>query len=426
MSTPLLAYLENRNDNALPAKGALPDTREWVDFAAFELKGNRLCICDSWGPYDGVMAKLAPGKYEVTALCYRYAGEVRVAALRIARPGTQGVRGEPVGEFVVDVGAVGIADIDLIETLDDDAFVAWIESYSHADSHPPAGRHPCPAAGTEMLFTEAGWGDGWYTVHALTQDGQTVGVEVYFIEGEDEAYPFDLDRHIPAPPALEETAAIDHLIAAWKEIALSTAPVNRDACVAAFTTLYAERGLAAPEFVFCASLMDMRDRAARMLARADDLEEAVGREVRLIDGGLAADAAIAKRESGIWQYARGPLAFVHELNLRESDAEEQAGASRPAVWDETYHMASTTWGEMLHIVTGLASEKLGLREPDERFHLAAQALAACGGAGCYQWVCFISDRPARIAYPGITPDAPAGRCRIEWRDGFVCDEALDG
>jgi hypothetical protein len=426
MSTPLLQYLESRNKDAIPAKGALPDKREWVEFSEFELKGTRLCLCDSWCPYDGVMTELPPGKYQVKALCYTYGGEVRVAALRVALPGTQGEPGEAVGEFGVDVGAVGITDIDLVETLDDDSYVEWVESYSHADGNPPAGRHPCPDAGTEMLFTESGWGDGWYTAHALMQDGQAVGVEVTFIEQEDEPYPFDLDRNIPTPPAPEETALLDDLIAVAKEIALSTEPIDRDACIAAFGALYAAHGLPQPEFLFSTSLMNMRDRAHQMIPEDGDLEDAAGEDLTLIPNDRRdAENAVAKRKIGIWQYARVPLEFAHDLSIRKHDAEERAGASRDGAWDETWGMETTTWGEILHIVTGLASEKLGLREPDEKFRLAAQALATCGGAACYERYCFISERPARIAHPAVIPGATAGRCRIEWRDGFVCDEAID-
>lgn len=422
MSTPLLAYLEDRNEDAIPAKGALPDKREWVDFYDFELKGTRLCLCDSWGPYDGVMVELAPGKYEVKALCYRYAGDVRVAALRITRPGAQGELGEAVGEFGVDVGSAGITDIDLVETLDDDTYQDWMEAYSYADSQPPAGRHPCPKAGTELLFTNAGWGDGWYTVHALTQDGQAVGAEVYFIEEGDEAYPFDLSAHMPTSAAPQETAVIDELVAVAREISLSTEPIDRDACIAAFSALYAAHGLGTPEFVFCTSLLDLRKHVYGMIPRG----VAVGRELTLTTTNWAdRDSAVAKRQSGFWDYARGSLQFLYDIDMREADADREAAQWSPVGRATSYTVATTTWSEILRIVTGLTAERLGLREPDEKFHLAAHALSTCAGAGCYERYCFISERPARIVHPAVTPGAPAGRCRIEWRDGFVCDAALD-
>lgn len=422
MNTPLLQYLKNRNEEDIPAKGALPDKREWVDFAEFELKGNRLCVCDSWCPYDGVMVEMPPGQYQVQALCYTYGGEVRVAALRIARPGTKGERGEAVGEFGVDVGAVGITDIDLVETLDEDGYQEWMESYSCASSYPPAGRHPCPEAGTEMLFSESGWGDGWYTAHALSQDGQTVGVEVVFIEEGDEAYPFDLSAHMPTSPTPQETAVIDELVAVAREISLSTDPIDRDTCIAAFSALYAAHGMATPEFVFCASLLDLRKRVYGMAPQG----VALGRARTLTTTNWAdRGTAIAKRQSGFWNYARGSLQFLYDIDMREADADREAAHWNPLDSSSSYTVATTTWGQILRIVTGLVAEKLGLLAPDEEFRLAAQALATCGGAGCYERYCFISDRPANIAYPGLTPGAPAGRCRIEWRDGFVCDEALD-
>jgi len=50
---------------------------------------------------------------------------------------------------------VGIADLDRLETLDDDSYGEWIESYSYADNNPRVGSHPCPEADTEMLFAQS-------------------------------------------------------------------------------------------------------------------------------------------------------------------------------------------------------------------------------------------------------------------------------
>ncbi len=243
MTAPLLEYLTSRSDSANPAKGSLPDKQKWVDFREFDLQGSRLCICDSWGPHDGAMIPLQPGKYVIKALCYDYGGDVRVAALRIEREGSHGELGEPVGEFSVDVGAVGVLDIDRIDTLRDDAFGEWIESYSYADGHPPAGIHPCPEARTEMLFTESGWGDGWYKVYGIVQDGQLVGAEARFIE-ENEPYPFPYDRtyaqpqKAPSEPQVEEgrtdieiasdenTEIVGKIYAAVEEFATKGQPVR--------------------------------------------------------------------------------------------------------------------------------------------------------------------------------------------------------
>jgi hypothetical protein len=190
MANPLATYLETPHDSTAPANDSLPTRKEWVEFCDFELKGSRLCFSDSWCPYDGVMVGLPAGTYAVTALCYSYGADVRVAALRVAPKGVEGALGEPVGEFGVDVGAAGITDFDQIEKLDEKSYEAWIEGYIHTGTvYQPAGVHPCPQAGTAMPFLSCGFGDGGYSVYPILRDGQTVGAEARFLE-EDAPYPF--------------------------------------------------------------------------------------------------------------------------------------------------------------------------------------------------------------------------------------------
>jgi hypothetical protein len=182
MTFPLLTYLNAQQDNTIPEQGSLPTKQEWVDFTEFHLKGTRLCFSDSWCPFDGVGVALPSGTYSVKALCVTYGFLVRVAALRAELNGTNGALGECVGEFAVDVGAVGITDIDLIESLSEESYEKWIEAYSYAEEHPAAGIHPCPEIDSTMLFTDCGWGDGVYSVFEIKQDGKVVGAEATFIE----------------------------------------------------------------------------------------------------------------------------------------------------------------------------------------------------------------------------------------------------
>jgi hypothetical protein len=191
MSSQLLSYLNLNDEHSIPAKGSMPTKQEWIPFCEFELKGTRLCFSDSCGPGDGVSIALASGHYSVTTLCFSYGSFVRVAAVRIERKGTHGAVCKAVGEFCVDVGGVGISDIDKLETLSDERFTEWAEQYAYTGDRPAAGIYPCPEADTEMLFTNSGWGDGVYPVYSIVQGGQVVGAEARFIEP-DEPYPFPL------------------------------------------------------------------------------------------------------------------------------------------------------------------------------------------------------------------------------------------
>ncbi len=193
MNFPLQYYLDTHTDLSLPDQGSPPGRREWIDFAEFILKGRRLCFSDSWCPFDGVAVELPVGRYAVKALCFTYGFFIQVAALRVEMIGASGELGAEIGQFYVDVGAVGITDLDLIESLSEENYEEWITAYSYAENKPAAGAHPCQEADTEMLFSDCGWGDGEYSVFGLEQAGIVVGAEVRFLE-ENEPYPFPYEN----------------------------------------------------------------------------------------------------------------------------------------------------------------------------------------------------------------------------------------
>lgn len=182
-------YFSKFNYEPLPEHGSLPTEVVWTNVGQLEIKGNRIYAGDSWSiSADSVCFGVPSGKYEITAECFAYDTDPRVARVRGLLPGRQpnGTRLE--GEFGVDVGSAGVMDADSLDRwadADENDYERWIQSFMDSqvkDSSAVAGFFPCSGAGVAMLHICSGFGDGCYEALSLLDDEEPVGFELVFLK----------------------------------------------------------------------------------------------------------------------------------------------------------------------------------------------------------------------------------------------------
>lgn len=186
--------------------------------------------------------------------------------------------------------------------------------------------------------------------------------------------------------------------------------------MAAFVALYATARQSLPEFIFCSSPRDFMERALMMLRGGQRVEDVVG---GMLYAGLRVDLdgdhPDAKRQAAIVRYTSERTQPLHDV----AECVHQAlWACIPKARQFDMPECSTTARLLDDAVAWEAAEVLGLEGDRRAALLRARAAFTCVACGAYERYCFIIDRPSRIAHPALTRGAPAGRCRVEWRDGY--------
>ncbi|HKB59970.1 MAG TPA: hypothetical protein VKC56_08000 [Gallionellaceae bacterium] len=276
----------------------------------------------------------------------------------------------------------------------------------------PACYAPTREPNTEwQIGTEPDWEED------LEEDGEETAA--FHMPDEDEAV---LKASI-APPKEDEARVMDDIIAAMKALALNTAPMDREACVAAFSELYAAERHALPEFVFCSSPRDFQERASGMLKKGQRFEEVAGGRLVLGWGaGENPDPRDGKRIQGVLNYVNDRLGPYPELAACIKVAE---AACIPNAMHFHAPRSIATAGLLESSIQWQALEALGLQEGLGNVLLRIRGASACGGYDTYARYCFVIDRPSRIQHPELTVGVPAGRCRVEWRDGYAYELGLN-
>lgn len=176
----LMAALALRGDAAQARLSALGE--RWLPCVQFELKGSFVSIVDlgqSPDPRRGV--RLPPGRYEasVKLAASRLGDWPIVSKLRLVLPHEGDALGlERIGDVDVDLAAIAIFDrqVFLRKFPVDrrDAFALALADVTLRPCLVESGK------GTDVLVVPAGDGDGTYPLHALSQGGSTIGIEVHF------------------------------------------------------------------------------------------------------------------------------------------------------------------------------------------------------------------------------------------------------
>lgn len=231
-------------------------------------------------------------------------------------------------------------------------------------------------------------------------------------------------REFMTLPTEEEKKMIGGLISAMKAVTLSTAPVDREECIAAFSALYEAMGYPAPEFIFCSSPRDFQERAISVMKDAKSFSDVAGETLHFASYACKANPGKRdmKRIRGIGRYVSEQVLPFYELADCVKQA-ELACIPESLYWQaprscSTHNLADTS-------VERQVAHALGLSGDREMAMRTDRASYTCGGRDLYTRYCFIIDRPSRIVHPAFTPGAPEGRCRLEWRDGYAYEHELN-
>lgn len=188
MLTPISEYFQKFTYDPAPEHGSAPTEVAWTSVGELEVKGGRIYVGDSWAiGSESIALAVPPGRYAITAECFAYGTDGRVARLRGLLPGRQHDSAKPEGEFGVDVASAGVVDADSLDRWADANeadYESWCEEFTHSQTEDfsLAGFFPCPGAGVSMLYCSTGFGDGAYPAFTLLDGGETVGFEMVFLK----------------------------------------------------------------------------------------------------------------------------------------------------------------------------------------------------------------------------------------------------
>lgn len=197
MSITLKKYFSQFTNEPSPTDGFRVLESQIFSIGSLDIQGSHLFFCDPWGmPNDGAAVDVPPGQYDVSLEVFSYGTDGRVARLIVNLLGTTPIRGEERGGIGVDVASAAVYDGEAIERfMDDDekAWQEWLDSFTNRDYDPEdiAGFFPCPKANSTMAYTSTGFGDGYYLVYELVQEGLVVGAEVVFLKPNQGYFEFD-------------------------------------------------------------------------------------------------------------------------------------------------------------------------------------------------------------------------------------------
>lgn len=163
---------------------------DWVRFAAVPVSSGKMWIGDAgFAPNesDGLVLEVPPGTYEVFVKRARFSwGESLNTRMRARLVGTQPTLGEAVGETWSDMATQSVCDFDLYrEAVGGDWDAYWEQAEEHVMIEGEHGSYQ-PQKGTVLAFCTSGRGDGTFPVVALKDGDRLCGVEIEFLNPEDE------------------------------------------------------------------------------------------------------------------------------------------------------------------------------------------------------------------------------------------------
>ncbi len=199
--TTLQSFLKaHTNREARPAKGQAGEHSDWLPFYDLKLKGGALQFVEmrvlglrGERHVECVEVPVAPGAFEVQCRAARFAGDVRISAMRAFPQGVATHRGRKLKKIPVDLGGIAVVDIEAIHPSmqeDEDRYQEWIEDLLYeTESDLPVSVAKWEPTKTDIPCVDGGFGDGSYPVLELVSGGKVVGLEAVFIE-EDATFPF--------------------------------------------------------------------------------------------------------------------------------------------------------------------------------------------------------------------------------------------
>lgn len=166
----------------------------WLDLGQLPLASGRLSVGDTtYFPHEQVIVDLPLGLYLIQAKVYTYGHDHRIACLRAIQVEVP-VEQQHAGEISVDFADVGFCDHAVfgaaLERIAANPDLVEHEYLAQFEKKPLAGTVTLPGEPPAIMFRAAsGWGDGGYPVYCLFSQLHAIGLEVVFIE-EDEEYLF--------------------------------------------------------------------------------------------------------------------------------------------------------------------------------------------------------------------------------------------
>jgi hypothetical protein len=239
-----------------------------------------------------------------------------------------------------------------------------------------------------------------------------------------------IDRNATRPAALtkEQRQKIDEAIAPLLASSMRTDPIDRDAAVAAFNAAYAALNLPAPEYEFFASPAEAFQHVQNMIPSCERFRGIWGDETGLgsIDGRTPEirEALVNPKWRPAVKRANRPfdpfgaLAGVVHSTLEASTKEMKQ-------WELLHYGNDSGWGNVARNGWLHALPALGIYQLPQDYVLACRALETCGWVFTFERMCLICERPDSFHHPELSKEGPRDRIIVRWRDGFVCDEALD-
>jgi hypothetical protein len=178
-------YIQTRTHGFLK-RGAVGVEGDWLAIGELRVERGALCAVDPmlFDADDGVVARVAPGKYVLEGKVMDFDGDLRVSRLRAFRRGTEPALGGQVGKVGVDSGHVSVSDIEA--AYDGLSYEAEQEfADQRAELQIEGGEIVEFAVGDKTVaiaVCESGFGDGSYPVFELRSGREVVGLEIEFLQ----------------------------------------------------------------------------------------------------------------------------------------------------------------------------------------------------------------------------------------------------
>lgn len=156
----------------------------WEKVADIEIR-SRISVSDTSYFFDTPVLVPVPGGFYSVSVCYHTCENFRhIGSLRMLMAGaTVSKRGNMIGTVVVDFGQIGICDRDTVESAFDVLGDGGMHQYYDQLNTTDLLGWVCLPKSARMLTIRPGFGDGSYSVWALTgMHGATEGIEISFMQ----------------------------------------------------------------------------------------------------------------------------------------------------------------------------------------------------------------------------------------------------
>ena len=170
-----------------PKKGVKGVESDWMDVGELEIPHGSLWAGDPWNGNreDGCVVKVPKGTYHLSIKGIDFKGHRRTSRCRLILDGAKSAKpGKSAGEASVDVGVIGLVDMDAFEKAVTETFVdEYMTDIQNATEEPGVGiiAMDYGGKGFQMALMPPGLGDGGYDVFPLKSGTKTVGIEVEFL-----------------------------------------------------------------------------------------------------------------------------------------------------------------------------------------------------------------------------------------------------